>query len=138
MDSSPPYTPTPMIDDSNLPIAYRKGVRRCTEHAIQRYVAYGKLAPSYKSFVTNLDNVKVPESIQEALMRPEWKKAVEEDVWALQNNNTSILTTLPSDKNPVGCKWIFTVKYKSDGSIGRFKARLVARGSLNPMELTIK
>jgi hypothetical protein len=28
----------------------------------------------------------------------------------------------------VGCKWIFTLKYNSDGTINRHKARLVARG----------
>ena len=31
-------------------------------------------------------------------------------------------------KNPVGCKWIFTIKHKADGSIERFKARLFAKG----------
>ena len=44
MDSSPPYTHAPMIDDSDFPIAHKKGVHRCTEHPIQRYVAYGKLS----------------------------------------------------------------------------------------------
>lgn len=61
-------------------------------------------------------------------MRPEWKKAVEQEVQALENNTIWILTRLPYGKNPVGCKWIFTVKYKFDGSIDRFKARLVAKG----------
>ncbi|KAH9792323.1 hypothetical protein KPL71_004074 [Citrus sinensis] len=35
---------------------------------------------------------------------------------------------LPEGKLIVGCKWIFTVKYNSDGSLERYKARSVAKG----------
>ncbi|RVW27298.1 Retrovirus-related Pol polyprotein from transposon RE1 [Vitis vinifera] len=34
----------------------------------------------------------------------------------------------PLGKKPVGCRWIYTMKYKADGSIERFKVRLVAKG----------
>jgi hypothetical protein len=34
----------------------------------------------------------------------------------------------PSDKNVVGSKWVFRIKRKADGTIDRYKARLVARG----------
>lgn len=48
MNFSSYETHVPMVDDLNLPIALRKGVRGCTEHPIGKYVAYGKLLPSYK------------------------------------------------------------------------------------------
>ena len=35
---------------------------------------------------------------------------------------------LPKGKTPVGCRWVFSLKCKSDGSLDRHKARLVAQG----------
>ncbi|KAM6547364.1 hypothetical protein CsatB_019040 [Cannabis sativa] len=46
---------------------------------------------------------------------------------ALIKNGTWEIVMLPRDKKIVGCKWVFTVKFKADGSIERFKARLVAK-----------
>nr|KYP49742.1 Retrovirus-related Pol polyprotein from transposon TNT 1-94 [Cajanus cajan] len=44
------------------------------------------------------------------------------------NNKTWTVTPLPPGKRVVGCKWIFKIKYNTDGSIARHKARLVAKG----------
>ena len=96
-------------------------------HPIEKYLAYGKLLPSYRAFVSNLDSIHVPNSIQKALKIQVWKKVVEEEIQALKNHNTWTLVELPHDKNSVGCKWIFTINYKADGSVKRFKARLVAK-----------
>ena len=47
---------------------------------------------------------------------------------ALKKNKTWEITSFPARKQSVGCKWIFTVKHKADGSIDHYKARLVAEG----------
>lgn len=40
------------------------------------------------------------------------------------------MTSLPPGKVALGCHWVFTIKYNSDGTIRRHKARLVVRGNL--------
>ncbi|RVW93337.1 Retrovirus-related Pol polyprotein from transposon RE1 [Vitis vinifera] len=98
------------------------------DHPIGNYVTYEGLSPSYRAFATSLDDTQVPNTIQEALKISEWKKEVQDEIDALEKNGTWTITDLPVGKRPVGCKWIFTIKYKADGSVERFKARLVARG----------
>ncbi|CAL9003914.1 unnamed protein product, partial [Prunus brigantina] len=64
----------------------------------------------------------------DALMDPNWKQAMNDEMQALQKNSTWELVPLPSGKRTVGCRWIYTIKLKADGSIERYKARLVAKG----------
>ncbi|KAG8501038.1 hypothetical protein CXB51_003111 [Gossypium anomalum] len=111
-----------------LPIVVRKGTRSCTQHPISQFVSYGNLSKSYKAFVTNVDSVKTPKNIEEALESAEWRQAVMEEIKALKNNETWKVSDLPKGKKTVVCKWIFTTKFKPDGRIDRYKARLVAKG----------
>ena len=46
---------------------------------------------------------------------------------SLKDNKVWELTTLPPGKKAIGCKWVYKVKTNSDGSIERYKARLVAQ-----------
>ena len=108
------------------PIALRKGVRECTRHPIQRYVHYGRLSPEFRAFTVHLDTK--PRNIEEAMRIPEWRQAVLEEIRALQSNETWRIVDLPPGKQTVDYKWLFTIKYRADGSVERHKARLVARG----------
>ena len=91
-------------------------------------MSYEKLSPNLRALITNLESIALPNCIQEALQHPEWRKAVNEEIQALQKNDTWKITKLPQGKRPVGCKWVFNVKYRADGRIDRYKARLVAKG----------
>jgi hypothetical protein len=51
-----------------------------------------------------------------------------EEMEALHKNKTWDLVKLPNGKKVVGCKWVFTIKHKADGSVERYKAKLVAKG----------
>ncbi|WKA11938.1 hypothetical protein VitviT2T_029385 [Vitis vinifera] len=115
-------------DILNMPIAWRKGVRSCTQHPIGNFISYDKLSPTFRAFTSSITEIQVPQNIQEAFKYPKWKATVDEEVRALEKNGTWEITDLPRCKKPVGCKWIFTVKYKADGNVDRYKARLVAKG----------
>ncbi|WKA06040.1 hypothetical protein VitviT2T_023967 [Vitis vinifera] len=46
---------------------------------------------------------------------------------ALKKNGTWEVIDLPREKKVVGCKWVFIIKSKIDGSVERYKARLVEK-----------
>ena len=47
---------------------------------------------------------------------------------AFERNKTWELVELPRGKKLVGCRWVFIIKYKVDGSVKRYNARFVAKG----------
>ena len=106
---------SPVIDDLDIPITLRKGVRSSTQHPISNYVTYGHLSSSAQSFVANLSEVEIPKSIKEVTSMEELRNAVLEEMKALDKNKTWELIDKPRGKTPVGCKWVFTVKYHSNG-----------------------
>jgi histone deacetylase 1/2 len=84
----------------------------------------GNLKP--KVFLANLE----PTSVKTALADSKWSQAMKDEYQALINNNTWTLVPLPPHRKAIGCKWIFRVKENPDGTINKYKARLVPKGFL--------
>lgn len=51
---------------------------------------------------------------------------MEQKLEALRANGPWEVVSLPPGKTAIGIKWVFKIKYNPDGSVDRFKARLVA------------
>ncbi|TYK20357.1 reverse transcriptase [Cucumis melo var. makuwa] len=86
----------------DIPIALRKGIR-------------------------SLDPTIIPKNIHAALECPEWKNVVIEEMKALEKNKTWEICALPKGHKTAGCKRVFTLNYKANGTFDRHKARLVAK-----------
>ncbi|GKC42680.1 zinc finger, CCHC-type containing protein [Tanacetum coccineum] len=56
------------------------------------------------------------------------KEAIDDEIGSIMENNTWVLSDLPPGCKPLGCKWIFKRKMKVDGTIDKFKARLIIQG----------
>ena len=72
-----------------------------------------------------------PQTLHEAVNSPEsplWKEAIKSEIDSILQNHTWELVDLPPGCKLLGCKWIFKRKMKADGSIDKYKARLVIKG----------
>lgn len=72
-----------------------------------------------------------PGNYKEAVMSPEsdsWKSAMDQEMDSLMKNKTWTLVPRKPEMNVIGSKWVYCKKFKSDGTINKFKARLVAQG----------
>ncbi|XP_070679109.1 uncharacterized mitochondrial protein AtMg00810-like [Malus domestica] len=59
---------------------------------------------------------------------PKWQDSMTQELQALNDNQTWSVVDLPKGKKAVGSRWIYKIKFNSNGSIERHKAWLVAQG----------
>ncbi|XP_026400357.1 uncharacterized protein LOC113296259 [Papaver somniferum] len=78
---------------------------------------------------SRLKGFSEPRNFREAMKHPGWRKAMAEEIRALEEQGTWDLTELPPGKKALGSKWIYTEKYDENGSLVRLKARLVIFGN---------
>jgi hypothetical protein len=69
-----------------------------------------------------------PTCFEQAVGNLKWDNAMDEGMTALDANATWELVALPKDKKAIGCKWMYKVKHNVDGSVNKYKTRLVAKG----------
>ncbi|GKE37882.1 putative RNA-directed DNA polymerase [Tanacetum coccineum] len=98
------------------------------KYCLEKYVTYTNLNTSNYCFSTNLNKSSEPTSYFEVVKNPNWIETMNNEIDALNINNTWIVCDLPVGRKAVGSKWLLKIKYKSCGDIERYKARVVAKG----------
>jgi len=95
-----------------------------------------KQFPGFQSFHTKYPMVTYlsitpeiePSNYRTASPNPRWQAAMKAEFEALLSNGTWSLCPRPHNQHVIHNKWVYKIKRKADGSVERFKDRLVAKG----------
>ena len=60
--------------------------------------------------------------------RDDWYKAMEEEMNVIKDRKVWQLVKPLEGINPLGCRWVYTIKKDQNGKIAWYKARFVAQG----------
>uniref|UniRef100_A0A803PM20 Reverse transcriptase Ty1/copia-type domain-containing protein n=1 Tax=Cannabis sativa TaxID=3483 RepID=A0A803PM20_CANSA len=152
--ASPPYIHNPDVVEAPIPSNSHRPVRltkkpsylqdyhcflstntvqshvlKCsTDHSLSDIVDYSRLSPKFRAIVLAISSHFEPKFFHQAKGIPVWDNAMDKKIAALESNGTWNIVSLPASAHAIGCKWVYKIKYNADGSVERFKARLLAKG----------
>eukprot|EP00253_Pinus_taeda_P028945 PITA_28945 len=72
--------------------------------------------------------VAEPSSFQEAAQHQVWVDAMVEEYSSIMTNDVWDVVPRPKDRSVVGSKWIYKIKYATNGSVEKYKPRFMAKG----------
>ncbi|XP_070055062.1 uncharacterized mitochondrial protein AtMg00820-like [Nicotiana tomentosiformis] len=108
-------------------VTTKRGSAKCS-YSIANYVGYDHLSADYQKYLSLFSSPTEPRNFKEASQNQRWIEAMQYEVDALEQNHTWELVDLPDGKQTVGSKWVYKVKYKPNGEVNKYKARLVTKG----------
>ncbi|CAL5420691.1 unnamed protein product [Camellia sinensis] len=69
-----------------------------------------------------------PVIFKNAVQDPKWQQAMDEEIHAIEKNNTWELTNIPKGHKSIDVKWVYKTKLNAQSKIEKYKARLIAKG----------
>ncbi|KAE8681124.1 hypothetical protein F3Y22_tig00111342pilonHSYRG00188 [Hibiscus syriacus] len=135
--ATPPTSPTSTTQGDSSPSSSSSGSQ--SERVVQRTRSLRDLY----EVTERQDNLTLfclfadcePVSFQEAVQEKKCRDAMDEEIKAIEKNDTWELTSLPKGHKAIGVKWVYKTKQNAKGEIERHKARLVAKGYSQKAEI---
>ncbi|KAL1198691.1 Retrovirus-related Pol polyprotein from transposon TNT 1-94 [Cardamine amara subsp. amara] len=137
--------PPPQDDDEELGKGKRKKIRSVipksyvtntvstklitSAYPIANYTNCARFSATHRAYQVAVISATEPTSFEQAIKDERWNKAMSDEIKAQELNKTWSITTLPPGKKAIGSKWVYKIKYNADGTLERYKARLVALGN---------
>ena len=77
-----------------------------TPYPIANYVTSTNFSASHQNFLATITKITEPRSYHEAVKDPRWRTTMEEEIRALEKNQTWILQELPPGNKSISCQWV--------------------------------
>src|SRR5690606_18564694 len=97
-------------------------------YPLHNYLSSEQFSSTYQAYIMAITTAIEPKSYKEAILDENWRFAVTNEIDSLDEQGTWTVEALPPGKKALGCKWVFKIKFRADGTIERYKARLVVLG----------
>lgn len=81
--------------------------------------------PERYEFFDTLADTSISTSYSHAIKHTCWVKGMQEELQAFQENHTWKIAPCPNDVKPIWCKWVYSINLRFDGSLDRYKVRLI-------------
>nr|GEY42829.1 ribonuclease H-like domain-containing protein [Tanacetum cinerariifolium] len=138
-DTHPSYSSTPIpastqtqshaqTVDSHTPIPINNSLQTMPTHPMVTRAKADIFKPLERMNCHVTTTSPLPRSHVHALRDRNWKEAMLDEYNALITNRTWDLVPRLANVNVVSSMWLFKHKFNADGSLSRYKARLVANG----------
>lgn len=98
-------------------------------YPIEEYDDCQRFLEKHKAYMAAIISAVEPKIFSQAMEYERWRNAMGGEIDAQEINRTWTIEDLPKGKCAIGFKWVYKLKFNSDGSLKRHKARLVTLGS---------
>lgn len=79
-------------------------------------------------FISGIRNPETYEEASSSTPSVHWRRAMDTEIASREENQTWTLTMPSKDVKIIPCKWVYCIKTNPDGSVKKYKARLVIKG----------